>query len=66
MNPFEISWNYATLSYFQWAVVFIHIYVFTGCMIGLTLFVGVVIANYTENRVKLFMILIFNIPSEII
>ncbi|VDK65890.1 unnamed protein product [Onchocerca ochengi] len=33
-----------------WAVVFIHIYVFTGCMIGLTLFVGVVIANYTENR----------------
>lgn len=37
---------------FQWAVVFIHIYVFTGCMIGLTLFVGVVIANYTENRVK--------------
>ncbi|KAL3080227.1 hypothetical protein niasHT_035747 [Heterodera trifolii] len=33
-----------------WAVVFIHIYVFSGCMIGLTLFVGVVIANYTENR----------------
>ncbi|KHJ95111.1 transporter, cation channel family protein [Oesophagostomum dentatum] len=33
-----------------WAVVFIHIYVFIGCMIGLTLFVGVVIANYTENR----------------
>ncbi|CAI5447137.1 unnamed protein product [Caenorhabditis angaria] len=33
-----------------WAVVFIHIYVFTGCMIGLTLFVGVVIANYTQNR----------------
>jgi sodium leak channel non-selective protein len=31
--------------------VFIHIYVFIGCMIGLTLFVGVVIANYTENRV---------------
>ncbi|CAJ0583564.1 unnamed protein product, partial [Mesorhabditis spiculigera] len=29
---------------------FIHIYVFIGCMIGLTLFVGVVIANYTENR----------------
>lgn len=36
---------------FKWAVVFIHIYVFIGCMIGLTLFVGVVIANYTENRV---------------
>ena len=34
----------------QWAVVFIHIYVFIGCMIGLTLFVGVVIANYMENR----------------
>nr|AXS78260.1 Sodium leak channel non-selective protein [Anisakis simplex] len=33
-----------------WAVLFIHIYVFLGCMIGLTLFVGVVIANYTENR----------------
>ncbi|CAB3403604.1 unnamed protein product [Caenorhabditis bovis] len=33
-----------------WAVVFIHIYVFIGCMIGLTLFVGVVVANYTENR----------------
>lgn len=35
-----------------WAVVFIHIYVFIGCMIGLTLFVGVVIANYTQNRVN--------------
>ncbi|KAI1709388.1 ion transport protein [Ditylenchus destructor] len=33
-----------------WAVLFIHIYVFIGCMIGLTLFVGVVIANYMENR----------------
>ncbi|PIC12425.1 hypothetical protein B9Z55_028444 [Caenorhabditis nigoni] len=33
-----------------WAVIFIHIYVFIGCMIGLTLFVGVVVANYTENR----------------
>lgn len=37
-----------------WAVVFIHIYVFIGCMIGLTLFVGVVIANYTQNRVNFF------------
>uniref|UniRef100_A0A915EG69 Ion transport domain-containing protein n=1 Tax=Ditylenchus dipsaci TaxID=166011 RepID=A0A915EG69_9BILA len=35
---------------FKWAVLFIHIYVFIGCMIGLTLFVGVVIANYMENR----------------
>ena len=29
---------------------FIHIYIFLGSMIGLTLFVGVVIANYRENR----------------
>ncbi|CAD5216869.1 unnamed protein product [Bursaphelenchus okinawaensis] len=33
-----------------WAVIFIHIYVFIGCMIGITLFVGVVVANYMENR----------------
>uniref|UniRef100_A0AC35TIY1 Sodium leak channel non-selective protein n=1 Tax=Rhabditophanes sp. KR3021 TaxID=114890 RepID=A0AC35TIY1_9BILA len=33
-----------------WAVLFIHVYVFIGCMIGLTLFVGVVIANYMQNR----------------
>lgn len=36
----------------QWAVLYLHVYVFMGCMIGLTLFVGVVIANYTENRVS--------------
>ncbi|XP_022657492.1 sodium leak channel non-selective protein-like isoform X6 [Varroa destructor] len=30
--------------------IFIHLYVFLGCMIGLTLFVGVVIANYSENK----------------
>ncbi|KHJ80489.1 transporter, cation channel family protein [Oesophagostomum dentatum] len=41
-----------------WAVVFIHIYVFIGCMIGLTLFVGVVIANYTENRIFAFLVLL--------
>ena len=29
---------------------FIHMYVFLGSMIGLTLFVGVVIANYKENK----------------
>ena len=29
---------------------YIHLYVFIGCMIGLTLFVGVVIANYSENK----------------
>ncbi len=30
--------------------VYIHMYVFLGSMIGLTLFVGVVIANYRENK----------------
>jgi hypothetical protein len=30
--------------------IFIHTYIFIGSMIGLTLFVGVVIANYRENR----------------
>ncbi|XP_013387130.1 sodium leak channel non-selective protein-like, partial [Lingula anatina] len=30
--------------------IFVHIFVFIGCMIGLTLFVGVVIANYSENK----------------
>ena len=32
------------------AAVYIHLYVFLGSMIGLTLFVGVVIANYRENK----------------
>ncbi len=30
--------------------IYIHMYVFLGSMIGLTLFVGVVIANYRENK----------------
>nr|XP_027195093.1 sodium leak channel non-selective protein-like isoform X2 [Dermatophagoides pteronyssinus] len=30
--------------------IYIHVFVFLGCMIGLTLFVGVVIANYGENK----------------
>ncbi|XP_013181357.1 PREDICTED: sodium leak channel non-selective protein isoform X2 [Papilio xuthus] len=30
--------------------IYIHVYIFLGCMIGLTLFVGVVIANYSENK----------------
>ncbi|PAA69944.1 hypothetical protein BOX15_Mlig020627g1 [Macrostomum lignano] len=30
--------------------VYIHLFVFIGCMIGLTLFVGVVVANYGENK----------------
>uniref|UniRef100_A0A914YYD4 Ion transport domain-containing protein n=1 Tax=Panagrolaimus superbus TaxID=310955 RepID=A0A914YYD4_9BILA len=33
-----------------WSVIFLHVYVFMGCMIGLTLFVGVIVANYMENR----------------
>ena len=32
--------------------IYIHLYVFLGSMIGLTLFVGVVIANYRENKGK--------------
>lgn len=32
------------------AAIYIHLYVFLGSMIGLTLFVGVVIANYRENK----------------
>lgn len=35
---------------FQLHAIYIHIYIFLGCMIGLTLFVGVVIANYSENK----------------
>ena len=31
---------------------YIHIFVFFGCMVGVTLFVGVVIANYGENKVS--------------
>ena len=33
--------------------IYIHVFVFLGCMIGLTLFVGVVIANFNENKVSL-------------
>lgn len=32
--------------------IYIHVFVFLGCMIGLTLFVGVVIANFNENKVR--------------
>merc|ERR1719282_966986 len=32
------------------AAIYIHLYIFLGSMIGLTLFVGVVIANYRENK----------------
>lgn len=34
----------------QFDAIYIHVFVFLGCMIGLTLFVGVVIANYGENK----------------
>ncbi|CAF1925602.1 unnamed protein product [Rotaria magnacalcarata] len=30
--------------------IFVHIFVFIGTLVGLTLFVGVVIANYSENK----------------
>lgn len=33
--------------------IYIHVFVFLGCMIGLTLFVGVVIANFNENKVNI-------------
>lgn len=33
--------------------IYIHVFVFLGCMIGLTLFVGVVIANFNENKVRI-------------
>ncbi|KAF2357306.1 Ion transport domain [Trinorchestia longiramus] len=32
------------------SAIYIHIFIFLGSMIGLTLFVGVVIANYSENK----------------
>ena len=34
--------------------IYIHMYVFLGSMIGLTLFVGVVVANYRENKGNFF------------
>ena len=37
--------------------IYIHLYVFLGSMIGLTLFVGVVIANYRENKVTTYFTL---------
>ena len=38
---------------FQIDSIYVHVFVFIGYMIGLTLFVGVVIANYSENKVYL-------------
>lgn len=55
-----------------WAVLFIHIYVFLGSMIGITLFVGVVVANYMQNRVSLIdfyveklRLVVFLIPNKL-
>lgn len=42
------------LMYLQIHGIYIHVFVFLGCMIGLTLFVGVVIANFNENKVNSF------------
>ena len=39
-----------SMTSFQVHAIYIHVYIFLGCMIGLTLFVGVVIANYSENK----------------
>lgn len=36
--------------------IYIHVFVFLGCMIGLTLFVGVVIANFNENKVPMSLV----------
>lgn len=44
--------NAARLVCLQIHGIYIHVFVFLGCMIGLTLFVGVVIANFNENKVK--------------
>ena len=32
------------------AIIYIHAFVFIGCQIGLTLFVGVVVSNYLVNK----------------
>lgn len=44
------QWYVCSVILFQVHAIYIHIYIFLGCMIGLTLFVGVVIANYSENK----------------
>lgn len=33
--------------------VYVHMFVFIGVLIGLTLFVGVVISNYSQNKVHM-------------
>lgn len=34
--------------------IYIYVFVFLGCMIGLIFFVGVVIVNFNENKVRIF------------
>ena len=36
------------------SAIYIHIFVLLGWLIGLTLFIGVVVANYNENKVLAF------------
>lgn len=49
--------QYFSFWFFKAEAVYIHFFVFIGYMIGLTLFVGVVIANYSENKVSSFDII---------
>ena len=43
--------DYYSIDLFQRHAIFVHVFVFIGTLIGLTLFVGVVITNYSENKV---------------
>ena len=49
---YEITINNKFSVFFQEYAIYVHVFVFMGYMIGLTLFVGVVIANYSENKVR--------------
>ena len=39
-----------TKQYSWYASIYIHVYVFLACLIGLTLFIGVVVSNFNENK----------------
>ena len=47
------------LLFLQIHAIYVHLFVFIGYMIGLTLFVGVVIANYSENKVRTLCVFYF-------
>uniref|UniRef100_A0A8C3R421 Sodium leak channel, non-selective n=1 Tax=Cyanoderma ruficeps TaxID=181631 RepID=A0A8C3R421_9PASS len=49
-DPHIISRVRTSFLYLNIHGIYIHVFVFLGCMIGLTLFVGVVIANFNENK----------------